>query len=123
MAKDFSRDFYNSKAWKKTRNAIIARDLGLCQICKKHPATEVHHIIPLTPENINNPDITLGSDNLISLCHIDHMRQHSKAVNIEYDKNGNILDVYDNYLQDDTNPYDILDEILENTNERNKTDK
>lgn len=113
MSKDFSRDFYNSNAWKKTRNAIIARDLGLCQICKKRPARIVHHIVELTPENINNPAISLGEDNLISVCMTCHAAIHDKKpATIEYDNQGNITDAFSNFLQDGSNnPYDFLPEL------------
>ena len=48
MAREFSRAFYKSKAWKETRDYIFIRDKGLCQDClekgKITPGKEVHHI-------------------------------------------------------------------------------
>jgi 5-methylcytosine-specific restriction endonuclease McrA len=52
----------------------------LCQLCFTkgliEPATQVHHKIPLTADNINNPAITLNHDNLMSLCENCHAEQH-----------------------------------------------
>lgn len=82
MAREFSKAFYKSKAWKKLREYIFSRDNGLCQDCLKDgkitPGEEVHHIEFLTPTNINNPDITLGENNLILLCKSCHHNRHNK---------------------------------------------
>ena len=51
------------------------RDKYLCRKCGK-PATEVHHIIHLSPENINDPSITMSLDNLICLCRDCHFEEH-----------------------------------------------
>ena len=59
---------------------IWQRDVGLCVDCRKRgiitPAEEVHHIIEITPDNINNPEITLNPDNLVSLCRECHKARH-----------------------------------------------
>lgn len=59
---------------------ILARDLRLCQDCRKEgkvtAATEVHHIKPVTEENVNDDTITVNPDNLVSLCHRCHERRH-----------------------------------------------
>lgn len=85
MAKDFSRKFYNSKAWKFKRAEILHRDLYTCADCACR-ATEVHHIIELTPDNINDITITLGNNNLISLCHDCHKKYtlNSQHCDVEY---------------------------------------
>lgn len=36
----------------------------------------VHHKIVLTPENINDPTVTLNWDNLVLLCDKCHKAQH-----------------------------------------------
>lgn len=77
MARDFSKSFYNSKEWKKQREYILRRDSYLCVLCGQ-PAEEVHHKIYLTPENINNPMISLHESNLISLCGDCHKKIHAK---------------------------------------------
>ena len=54
----------------------ITHTLYLYHIKSSKRGEEVHHIMPLTPENINNPEITLGQNNLILLskdCHNKNM--------------------------------------------------
>lgn len=79
--KDFARDFYNSEAWKSTRRAYAKSVGGLCERCEdngKIKAGEiVHHKVWLTPENINDPTITLGWDNLMLVCRDCHAQIHS----------------------------------------------
>lgn len=77
MAKDFSKAFYKSIEWQKVRESVLMRDKYLCVNCGK-PAEEVHHIIHLTPENINKPNITLNPMNLTSLCRACHFDEHKK---------------------------------------------
>ena len=72
--------FYSSIQWQHTRDYIFRRDKGLCQDCldkgRITPAEEVHHIIPITPENITDPSVTLNEENLISLCKECHKARH-----------------------------------------------
>ena len=75
MAREFSKAFYNSKEWAQVREAVLMRDKYLCQHCMK-PATEVHHIIHLSPENIGDMSIALNMDNLVSLCRDCHFEEH-----------------------------------------------
>lgn len=46
------KSIYNSSKWKKTREAIMKRDLGLCQECKREgrikSGTECDHIKPVS---------------------------------------------------------------------------
>lgn len=78
MAKPFSRKFYNTSLWVKTSKAYKNSKFGLCEKCGK-VGEEVHHIIPLTPDNINNPNITLNWDNLMLLCRSCHELIEEKA--------------------------------------------
>ncbi|NCD04458.1 MAG: HNH endonuclease, partial [Clostridia bacterium] len=71
MARPFAKPFYRSKEWEKVRQYVIRRDKYLCQKCGS-PAEEVHHKIHLSPENINDPEIALSPDNLVSLCRDCH---------------------------------------------------
>lgn len=52
----------------------------LCERCLKQgimkPAEIVHHKTELTPENINNPNITLSFDNLEAVCRDCHAIIH-----------------------------------------------
>ena len=75
MSREFAKPFYDSTAWKKTRAYILARDRYKCTRCS-NPAEEVHHIIRLSPENIDDVNITLNPDNLISLCKDCHFAEH-----------------------------------------------
>lgn len=78
MAKDFSKRFYNSKSWQNTRNAFFKSKYGICELCGK-PGEEVHHVQPITPDNINNSDITLSWNNLQLLCRSCHELIEEKA--------------------------------------------
>lgn len=57
---------------------------GLCEKCLKEgryePGEIVHHKIHLTPQNINDPSISLNWDNLELLCRLHHGDEHSKRV-------------------------------------------
>ena len=75
MARNFSKSFYNSKEWQAVRSAALMRDRYLCQHCGK-PAAEVHHIIHLTPDNVNDPAVTMNLSNLVSLCKDCHFEEH-----------------------------------------------
>lgn len=74
MARDFAKSFYDSKEWINTRDYVLRRDKYLCR-CGR-PATEVHHIIHLSPQNIGDVSITMNPDNLISLCRDCHFEEH-----------------------------------------------
>ena len=91
--RDFARSFYKSQAWKRLRNDIMKRDGGICRDCWDKgmltPAEEVHHIIPLTPENISDPDIALNPANLVCLCRDCHAARHRKNPRrYQIDENG-----------------------------------
>lgn len=75
MSKEFSKSFYRSKEWQKVRAYCLMRDKYLCQRCGK-PAEEVHHIKPLTPENIMDVRVSLNPANLTSLCRECHFLAH-----------------------------------------------
>lgn len=72
--------FYKSQAWKSIREIAMQRDAYLCVDCAKTgriiPAEEVHHIVPLTPENVTDPNITLNLENLVSVCRECHKKRH-----------------------------------------------
>ncbi len=99
MSKDFSRKFYNSGAWKKTSKAYKTSKFGMCELCSK-PGEEVHHIIPLNPQNINDPNITLSWNNLMLLCRSCHelIEEKAKATidGITFSPNGEIIEVNKN---------------------------
>ena len=80
--KDFAKDFYNSPAWKRTREAYRQYRGGLCEVCYADGIVKageiVHHKIELTPENITNIDIALGFDNLQLVCRECHAHIHDR---------------------------------------------
>ena len=72
--------FYSpsNQAWIITREAIIARDNGLCLLCDSKDnegyVDEVHHIVELKEDWSRRLDMT----NLISLCKRCHFYVHKK---------------------------------------------
>lgn len=82
MAKEFSAGFYKTQQWRKCRDAFAASKSWLCERCLKKglivPGEIVHHVIELTPDNINDQRITLGWNNLQLLCRECHAEVHSK---------------------------------------------
>lgn len=81
MAKDFAKAFYKSDAWEQTREAYRRSVGGLCEECLAkgiyNPGVIVHHKIHLTPDNIGDPEVTLGWGNLMLVCRDCHARIHS----------------------------------------------
>ena len=79
--KPFAESFYKSQAWKNTRKAYMKSVGGLCERCLKGgkytPGEIVHHKIHITPENIDDPDITLSFGNLELLCRECHYLMHN----------------------------------------------
>ena len=82
VLKDFARYFYSSKRWKDCRAAYAKSKRNLCEVCLSKglfvPAVIVHHKIELTPENINNPDVTLNWNNLQCVCRDCHAQIHDR---------------------------------------------
>ena len=80
MARRFAKRFYKSRAWEVARAAVIERQHGLCADCLANgeltPIAEVHHIRPLTPKNITDPNVTVSLDNLVGLCRNCHIERH-----------------------------------------------
>lgn len=85
---EWAREFYSSGAWKKVREIAKQRDHYLCVDCLRAgrltAAEEVHHIIPLTPENVTDPRIALRLENLKSLCRECHKKYDPKRIPKRY---------------------------------------
>lgn len=103
MAKAFAKAFYNSEAWRQCRYSYISKrlliDFGVCEECKVEPGYIVHHKIELTPENINDPNITLNHDNLMYVCKRCHDQydghwspRNKRKIKVEFDENGQPID-------------------------------
>lgn len=83
MAREFSRAFYSSAAWRSCRESYRRSRGGLCEDCLKRglitAGAEVHHVEPLTPDNIGNPAVTLNWANLVLLCKDCHAARHASS--------------------------------------------
>ena len=71
------KSFYKSKEWEKVRLQILSDADNTCQDCGEL-AEEVHHIIFLTLENVNDYSISLNPKNLVALCHQCHNKRHGR---------------------------------------------
>lgn len=103
IAKEFSRRFYNSSAWVNTSKAYKNHKFGICEKCGG-VGEEVHHIIPLSPNNINDPLISLSWDNLMLLCRSCHELIEEKAKptidGIVFTEDGQVVEVLNNEIKD-----------------------
>lgn len=99
MAKEWTNGFYTSARWERTRQSYIASVKGLCEVCKANgvytPGYILHHKIELTPENIDDPEITLNWGNLQYVCQDCHNKIHHKSSatreGLVFDSAGNIV--------------------------------
>ena len=93
--REFAREFYLSKEWRRVRAYIVERDHGLCVKCGP-PGEIVHHKEHLTPENIDDPEIALGEDNLELLCRDCHGLAHASDLptdrGLMFDEEGNLVE-------------------------------
>lgn len=92
--RDFAKKFYMSKAWKKLRTYIYEDvDHKLCRRCGA-PGKIVHHKVWLTPDNIDDPYISLNPDMLETLCEECHCAEHNGRVpigeNLAFNGDGDI---------------------------------
>lgn len=95
MAQDWAKAFYKSKAWQQTRTAYAASVGGLCEDCLRRgeyrPGEIVHHKVHLTPENINNPAVSLSWSNLELLCRDCHGKMHGNQKRYKVDEFGKVI--------------------------------
>ncbi len=100
MAKDYAKAFYSSKAWLACRDGYISSVHALCERClakERHtPGYIVHHKIPITPENISNPEVTLNWDNLEYMCQECHNHTHygtsATRDDVMFENNGDLIE-------------------------------
>ena len=82
MSKPWARKLYGSSAWRDCRQGYAAYRGHLCERCLRRGILShgeiVHHKIELTPDNIDNPNITLNWDNLELLCRFCHAEVHDQ---------------------------------------------
>ena len=78
--KEFAEGFYSSRTWKRTREAYKKSVGYLCEECLSKGIVRygdiVHHKTHISPENIDDPSITLNWDNLQCVCRDCHERIH-----------------------------------------------
>ena len=79
--------FYTSWMWRKCRKAFAESKGNLCERCLKRgiiePGSkdrplEVHHKMPLTVDNIRDPEIALAWENLELLCKTCHDAERAR---------------------------------------------
>lgn len=92
--KDFAKAFYTSQAWKECREAYRKSVGGLCERCLKsglYTAGEiVHHKIHITPDNVNDPSVTLNFKNLELVCRECHALEHGTPKRFSVDELGRV---------------------------------
>lgn len=97
MAKDFAKSFYNSKEWRECRNGFIKSVFGLCKnfkVCHR-PGVIVHHTVRLTPDNIDDPNVTLNWAKLEYLCTECHNAVYAEDVlrpDVMFDETGQLIE-------------------------------
>ena len=69
--------FYHSSRWTRARKAAILASGGVCQRCGIRRARIVHHIVPLTESNVDDPAISIALDNMLALCQPCHNAVHA----------------------------------------------
>ena len=68
---------------------------GMCERCfrmgEMTPATLVHHKVHLTPDNVDDPEVSLSYDNFMRLCQDCHAFVHSGQgePRVTFDEHGN----------------------------------
>jgi 5-methylcytosine-specific restriction endonuclease McrA len=62
--------FYKLAAWRRVRDEVFHERGARCEICGQFIRGRyvVHHLVPLSPETIDDEAIAYGKDNLQLLC-------------------------------------------------------
>ena len=85
--RDVAKSCYESTTRRACREYIFKRDYKLRLLCGD-PGEIVHHITPLSPDNINDPEIVLGDNNLVTVCRKCHGALHGEGDFILFDSQG-----------------------------------
>lgn len=88
--KEYAKSFYKGKTWQKISKLYMTSQNYICERCGS--VGEIcHHKKYITPQNINDLNITLNIDNLECLCKNCHNKEHiSKRSRVIFDNKGNI---------------------------------
>ena len=96
VLKLYAKKFYKSKTWRDCRNSYFQSKYGLCERCAG-PGEIVHHKKYITPDNIDDPNITLNHSNLELVCRPCHNKEHFgggsgvTAAGVMFDSNGDLI--------------------------------
>lgn len=94
MAHDYAKSFYASKEWVKCRTGFMQSKHYICERCGDTAAI-CHHKKYISPQNINDPNITLNWDNLEALCQTCHNQEHHSSQicvsGLAFDSKGNLI--------------------------------
>ena len=92
--REYAQPFYSSAAWDACRTAYKKQVGGLCEVCRAKglivPGEIVHHVIHITPKNINDPNVTLNPDNLQLVCRDCHAEIHKRKKRWKVDEMGHV---------------------------------
>ena len=92
--KPFAHRFYKSRTWKDCREAYFISQHGICEQCGAGGKI-VHHTEELTPQNIDDPTVTLNWEVLQLLCQDCHNQEHhsSEVVDegLRFDADGDLV--------------------------------
>jgi ribosomal protein S27AE len=93
MTQGFAMSFYNSQAWQQCRNGFMQSKYFICERCGG-VAVIAHHKKHITPENINDLNITLDWNNLRAVCIECHNIEHGGSAlcseDLTFDSDGNL---------------------------------
>ena len=85
--RSIDRKFYESQTWRDCQAAYMKKANHLCERClakgRHEPARIVHHRIHLTQENLGDPELMYGFDNLEALCIECHNTEHRRGRKIQ----------------------------------------
>jgi len=79
--------FYTTRAWRSCRKAFAKSKGNLCERClkrgiieagSKDRPLEVHHKVPLTADNVTDPNVALAWSNLELLCKSCHDEERER---------------------------------------------
>ncbi|NMK38210.1 HNH endonuclease [Megasphaera elsdenii] len=92
-------NFYCSAKWTKLADLYRKSHFYICEKCGAPNSFEVHHVKELDTINVDDPTVSLNTDNLILLCHDCHNRIHHRFTSKQskreyrYDKYGHVVSV------------------------------
>lgn len=78
--RSIDRRFYEAPEWRRCQAAYMEKANHLCERCLAkglyEPAKIVHHKVHLTEQNMGDPELMYGFDNLMAVCLACHNEIH-----------------------------------------------